>query len=842
MSKLFLIPPTKIDKHFCRLSDIISPTEIRRTENRKESLKMKIEVLTYQRIGNLRSSYNRLGNKKILNAILSKGNIVLMATAFLLGRASLFGGLMPFGVAAYASTAGFDVNRLLVAAFVILGMVTGGAKEQIYVTVAGMILSNALNFPFRNNKSQSHFRHAAIGLVSVLMPQTVIIYLQGFLLYDVLKGLFYGFAVFLLIFVFRNAMPLIACIERKRALSNEEVISVAIVAALSLSGLVGIEVLGLSVKNVLCILTIITLAYKCGLGAGAAIGVTVGLIVSMSSTVTPLVISSFAFCGLLAGLFKDIGKIGSSLGFVMGNAVLTLYLNNSTEVLIHLKEIIIAVGLFMIIPNRLIEAAVGAFNRSVKAYYADKSSYSRRIKELTVEKLNKFSHAFKELSKTFSEISQASIAVDKQDISSMFDRVADRVCRDCSLCLHCWDRNFYNTYQVMFKIVESLDLKGRIEEKDIPDYFIDRCERVNDFVDAVNNIYEIFKVDMVWKNKIVESRGLVSQQLDGLSKVISNLATEIAVDVGFKAELEEAIMLELNNAGIKADDVVVFENKWGKYEISIFHKGCGGKRLCAGVVEKVVSDVVGRKMARENGDFCKKGKDGGYELRLVEEEAFAVATGVAKAPKAGGAVSGDSYTFMSNGDGKYIVALSDGMGSGQKAYAQSKVTINLLEQFMESGFDKDTSVSLINSILMLKSGDDSFSTIDLSVIDLFGGEVEFVKIGAAPTFIKKGGKVETVRSASLPIGILSNIEVELAHKKVENGDFIIMVSDGVVDAFKGDENDDSRLIEFIRKIKSINPQWIADSILDEANRICEGRPGDDMTVLVAKVWKRSGQM
>jgi len=511
-------------------------------------------------------------------------------------------------------------------------------------------------------------------------------------------------------------------------------------------------------------------------------------------------------------------------------------------VLIHLKEIIIAVGLFMIIPNRLIEAAVGAFNRSVKAYYADKSSYSRRIKELTVEKLNKFSHAFKELSKTFSEISQASIAVDKQDISSMFDRVADRVCRDCSLCLHCWDRNFYNTYQVMFKIVESLDLKGRIEEKHIPDYFIDRCERVNDFVDAVNNIYEIFKVDMVWKNKIVESRGLVSQQLDGLSKVISNLATEIAVDVGFKAELEEAIMLELNNAGIKADDVVVFENKWGKYEISIFHKGCGGKRLCAGVVEKVVSDVVGRKMARENGDFCKKGKDGGYELRLVEEEAFAVATGVAKAPKAGGAVSGDSYTFMSNGDGKYIVALSDGMGSGQKAYAQSKVTINLLEQFMESGFDKDTSVSLINSILMLKSGDDSFSTIDLSVIDLFGGEVEFVKIGAAPTFIKKGGKVETVRSASLPIGILSNIEVELAHKKVENGDFIIMVSDGVVDAFKGDENDDSRLIEFIRKIKSINPQWIADSILDEANRICEGRPGDDMTVLVAKVWKRSGQM
>jgi len=800
---------------------------------------MKTEAtLPYRKIGSFVNCCGKLVVKiKLFYTIFSKSNTLLMLTAFLLGRASILEGIMPFGVALYASTIGLNVNRLLVAAFVILGMVTGGAREQIYIAVAGMILFNAFNIPFKDNKPKTGFRFASIGFVSVLLPQMLMVYLQGFLLYDLLRALLYSFIVFILIFILKNSMPLIAGTSKRQVLTSEEVISIAIMCALALSGLEGIKIAGFSIKNILSILVIIALAYRCGPGVGSAIGVTVGLIVSVSSTVTPLIISSFALCGLLAGVFKDLGKMGSSLGFVMGNSVLTLYLNNSMEVLIHLKEIIIAILLFMIIPKKAIETAAGVLSKGASDF-VDKRSYSLRIKELTVDKLNKFSHAFKELSKTFSEISQTSVVTDKQDISSMFDRVADKVCKDCSLCLHCWDRNFYNTYQVMFKIVEKLDLKGHVEEKDIPDYFVDRCERLSEFVDAVNNTYEVFKVDMVWKNKIGESRGLVSQQLDGLSKVISNLANEISMDVHFKAEIEEDIVLQLNNAGIKASDAVVYENKWGKYEISVFHKGCGGKRACLSEVEKIVSNVVGRKMVKEGSECYQKGKNSGCALRLIEEETFAVTVGVAKLPKRKGSVSGDSYSFMNNGYGKYIVALSDGMGSGKKASNQSKATVTMLEQFMESGFDKDTAVNLINSILILKSSDDSFSTIDLSVIDLFEGEVEFVKIGAAPTFIKKPNKVECVRSTSLPAGILSNIEMELVHKKVEDGDFIIMTSDGVVDAFKGSENNDKALIKFLQEIKSINPQQIADNILNEAYDICNGNPGDDMTVLVAKVWKK----
>ncbi len=326
----------------------------------------------------------------------------------------------------------------------------------------------------------------------------------------------------------------------------------------------------------------------------------------------------------------------------------------------------------------------------------------------------------------------------KQDINILFDRVADRICSDCSLCMHCWERNFYDTYQVMFKIVENLEVKGRVEESDIPTFFIDKCARINDFVSTVNNMYELFRVGIVWKSKLSESRGVISRQFEGMSKVIASLANEINTEVSFLGPLEDEIITALHNAGLKVKEVIAYENSWEKYEISIVHNACGGARSCISIIEKVVSEAVGRKMVREKED-CGKCRDGSCSLKLVEAENLKLTTGIARAPKYGNNVSGDSFTFMNSGKGKYTLALSDGMGAGYGAAVQSKATVNMLERFLEAGFDKDMAISLINSMLVLKDIEDSSCTIDLSTIDLFNGEVEFVKIGAAPTYKKVQG-------------------------------------------------------------------------------------------------------
>ncbi|MCX7711757.1 MAG: stage II sporulation protein E [Clostridia bacterium] len=802
---------------------------------------MKTEAMLQQKLSDAAGAFLGAKDKRRLAFIPAKKEITLLVLAFLLGRVSLLGGIMPFGTAVFASTMELGLSRILISILVLLGMVTAGGKEQIYVSAAAMLIMSALNMPFSKSKTKHTLRDAVIAFISVLIPQIILVVLQGMLLYDLLKALLEGFILFSLVFVLKNALPLFSPKEiRQKVFTNEEIISIAIVTALALAGLGNIGIFGITLKNVLSILIIMAFSFKCGPGVGAATGVTVGIVSSMSNTISPLIIGTYAFCGLLSGIFRKLGRVGVSLGFVMGNALLTLYMNGSVEVLVHLKEIIVAVLFFIFLPQKVISVVAGRFasNTDTNVY---KDNYSQRIKEMTVERLKRFSRAFGELSKTFGEISETKVVTDKQDISALFDRVADKVCKDCSVCLHCWDRNFYNTYQVLFKIVERLDSKGRIEESDIPEYFLSRCERINDFVKSVNSMYELFKVDMVWKSRIGESRGLVSQQLEGLAKIISNLASEIDVNVRFKGELEDSIMMELSRAGIKVNDAIAIENKWGKYEVSIFHKGCGSKRNCVTTIENLVSNLVGRKMIKEESECYNRPATGICALRLVEEEAYKVTTGVARVTKHENSVSGDNYTFMNSGDGKYIVALSDGMGSGQKASLQSRATVNLLEQFMEAGFDKDTTVKLINSVLVLKSDDDSFATIDLSVIDLYDGKVEFVKIGAVPTFIKRSSGVELVKSISLPAGILSNIEVNLVDKKIEDGDFIIMMSDGVLDSFKDEEEDSSRIIQrFIQDIHSINPQEIADAILDEAYLNSQSKPGDDMTVLVAKVWKKVG--
>ena len=146
--------------------------------------------------------------------------------------------------------------------------------------------------------------------------------------------------------------------------------------------------------------------------------------------------------------------------------------------------------------------------------------------------------------------------------------------------------------------------KRLIEQRDIPQYFMERCERIDEFVKQVNNVYELFKVDMSWKNKMGESRGLISQQLDGLSNVISNLALEINNDIEFKGDLEERLLSEFENAGVKVKDILVYKNKWEKFEVNIFHKGCAGSNKCLDSIEKMASSVLKRRMIKTEANAC----------------------------------------------------------------------------------------------------------------------------------------------------------------------------------------------------------------------------------------------
>ncbi|HYG56969.1 MAG TPA: SpoIIE family protein phosphatase, partial [Symbiobacteriaceae bacterium] len=214
--------------------------------------------------------------------------------------------------------------------------------------------------------------------------------------------------------------------------------------------------------------------------------------------------------------------------------------------------------------------------------------------------------------------------------------------------------------------------------------------------------------------------------------------------------------------------------------------------------------------------------------------ALRVVSGVARMPKRGGHISGDSFAGELLDPGRFMLALSDGMGVGRAAAAESRQCVTLLREILRAGFATDVAVKTVNSALLLHSTEESFATVDLALLDLTTGRAEFVKVGAAPSFVKRGSDVTVVKMASVPVGIINQVQVENEFRMLKPGDIVVMITDGVWDVSKDDVDKERWLINHLRRATTDEPEEIAESILARALELLPA-PGDDLTVLVARV-------
>jgi stage II sporulation protein E len=207
---------------------------------------------------------------------------------------------------------------------------------------------------------------------------------------------------------------------------------------------------------------------------------------------------------------------------------------------------------------------------------------------------------------------------------------------------------------------------------------------------------------------------------------------------------------------------------------------------------------------------------------------YRVTTGAAQVGKE--AICGDSFTIATLKEGQQLIALSDGMGIGQRALNESQVAVRLLENLLNSGFDRETALRTINSVLQLKSSADTFATLDMVIIDLFTAQVDFIKIGTVPSFIKRGRRVGMVTSNSLPMGILDNFDIGTEKRSLCPGDMLVLVSDGVFEASRSISGEEW-IPEFLSSVSEKDAQTNADLIMQKALGLCRGKPRDDMTVI-----------
>lgn len=207
------------------------------------------------------------------------------------------------------------------------------------------------------------------------------------------------------------------------------------------------------------------------------------------------------------------------------------------------------------------------------------------------------------------------------------------------------------------------------------------------------------------------------------------------------------------------------------------------------------------------------------------------------------AVSGDSWGVLDLQDGRLVQILCDGMGSGTFAMEQSSIAVGILKSLLSSGMSMRLSLNIMNTVLSLQFGGTQFSTVDVAVWNLNTKKIEFYKYGAAPSFVCNGKKVCTYESDSLPVGILPRVEGTLLEHTIQQGDMLIMMSDGLYEL----TSSQFQWEDVIRHMPAVNPQLMAEYLLAIATsrsrgnqRIAEQQDenalvADDMTILVSKL-------
>lgn len=294
----------------------------------------------------------------------------------------------------------------------------------------------------------------------------------------------------------------------------------------------------------------------------------------------------------------------------------------------------------------------------------------------------------------------------------------------------------------------------------------------------------------------------------------------------------------LHAESINVAGMLILEPVKGRIELIMRlskKRGC----ITAGQLADNIGSIIGRRLRAAQGSRRVLTKDEG-EFIFEEMTDYRLLFGHAQCSKGFARISGDNYSYINIEGGRSIVSLADGMGCGSTANEYSTRFIELLELFLEAGFSEEAALELLNDVFADNDSNGSPVTLDLCSINEYEGIADFFKMGAVPSFIKSKNGVKLVEASSLPAGVISGSSIDRFCAELHDGDYIIMMSDGVLDALPFCDKE-KRMKEIIDGIEERMPQAIAERILNEVY-FYDNKIADDMTVLVTGIWRiRNGE-
>lgn len=451
------------------------------------------------------------------------------------------------------------------------------------------------------------------------------------------------------------------------------------------------------------------------------------------------------------------------------------------------------------------------------------------------EKLRSYAESFQGLSQVFHAMSTKRNQYTAEELGQIQNELTGKVCASCDSCALCWERDSTPLYGILSQMITAIWHTGTPDEE-TEEKLQTYCKKSRDMVEEAVQVFKRVNLNRAWYNRLLENRQVIAEQLDAMAYIMQDCAKEECVlDAQEKRALAE-IRYRAKEHGITCEDLHMIEMADGRIKLITTLRSSRGGCISTKAFLTAASHATGKKLRlpADARSFISKEP---VSFIFYEDTVFRSVQGISRLKKDGAKISGDNFSFLELERGDLLLGLSDGMGSGATACKESEMVLDLVERFMEAGFSVETAIRMMNSAMVMKGENDLYSTVDLCKINLYSGMAKLYKIGAAATFVKKGDEVTCITSKNLPVGAQTQVEIEMTELTLGNGDFVVMVTDGVLEYLHVPKPEET-MREMIESIRTNNPGILAKRIMERVMLFTGGAVKDDMTVLAACIWEK----
>lgn len=744
---------------------------------------------------------------------------VFFVVGLLCARGVVFGKYAPFGVAAVAAMPYHSMWST------VLGCAVGYLlPSQVSVPVhyiAAILAAAAIRWTM--NDLVRVRQHPAFAPMTAFLPMLCTGMALAFVNGSTPSGTAMYVAESLLAggaaYFFAHAGTALGSRRSASGLSGQEIACTLLSLGILLLAFADLTIGSISLGHIAAVLGILFAARYGGVAGGGIAGIAAGTLFSLGTTGLNYVSGAYALGGLMAGVFSPVGRLASAAAFVVANGVASLQVGNQAAVISGLYEVMAASVLYIALPKGMGSKLVGLFSSG------DDHSRSDGLRRSVIMKLDYAAKALGGVSESVEEVSRKLGAACAPDINGVYKKAIDEVCMGCGLKIYCWERNYGDSMNAFNDLTARLRTRGRIDRTDFSPHFATHCSRLNDMVECVNRNYEAFTVRQAAEGRIAQVRNMVANQFTTTSRMLEDMASEMELFERFDFAAAQQVSEVLRAAGVTPIEVSCRVDQFNRMSIEIEAMQVERMRLNRGAVVKEISRACGRLFETP----CISTAQGKCRVQMSERPVYRVQTGCYQHVCGDGQLCGDSYACFNDGSGRQVAIISDGMGSGGRAAVDGAMASGIFSQLVKAGIGFDTALKIVNSALVVKSGDESLATIDVAVLDLFSGCVELRKAGAPVTILRQDGQAKRIDAPSLPVGILNDAHFAKADAVLRDGDLVVLLSDGALAA------GDDWLCETVEQWQGLSPQDLAEELVAEAVARRSDGHDDDVTVLVLRM-------